>query len=144
MEPDRTYRYAGKCYFHAGYHRISQPGDACRLPGLVEKTIAMKFRHTLWLILVFVALGLYLAFIEAPTKQKKDEEETRSKQVLHFIVEDVQEFDLIKPSGTIKVRRDPKSSRWNIAEPLAVPGEDGVINQLLLCLGRSQNHPGGR
>lgn len=94
----------------------------------------MKFRHTLWLILVFVALGLYLAFVEAPTKQKKDEEETRSRQVLHFKVEDVEEFDLIKPSGTIKVRRDPKSSRWNIAEPLAVPGEDGVINQLLLSL----------
>lgn len=94
----------------------------------------MKLRHTLWLILVFAALVLYLALVEAPNKQKQDEEETRSKQVLHFKVEDVEEFDLIKPSGKIKIRRNPKNLRWDIVEPLAVSGEDGVINQLLLAL----------
>jgi len=94
----------------------------------------MKLRNTLWLILVFAALGLYLIFVEVPTTKKKDEEETRSSQVLHFKVEDVQSFDLIKPSETIKVQRNPENSRWNIADPLAVPGEDGVINQLLVTL----------
>ena len=66
--------------------------------------------------------------------EKKDAEETRSKQVLHFKVEDIDAFDLIKPSGTIKVQRNPKNSRWNITQPLAVQGEDSVINQLLLTL----------
>ncbi len=98
----------------------------------------MKFRstlwNTLWLILVFIALGLYLALVEVPTAEKKDAEETRSKQVLHFKVEEVEEFDLIKPSGTIKIKRNPENARWNIAEPLGVPGEDSVINQLLLVL----------
>ena len=102
--------------------------------GLVEKTIVMKFRNTLWWILIFIALGLYLALVEVPTAKKKDEEARRSKQVIQFKVEDVEEFELIKPSGTLKVRRDPKTSRWNIVEPLAVPGADGVINQLLLTL----------
>jgi hypothetical protein len=98
----------------------------------------MKLRNTLWLILVFVALGLYLAFIEVPTAKKKDEEETRSRQVIPFKVEDVQSFDLIKPNGTIKVQRNPENSRWNITEPLAFPGEDGVINQLLVTLEEGQ------
>jgi hypothetical protein len=90
--------------------------------------------NTLWLILILVALVLYLALVEVPTAKKKDLEETRSKQILHFKVEDVEEFDLIKPSETIKVQRNPKNSRWNIIHPLAVQGEDGVINQLLLSL----------
>ena len=98
----------------------------------------MKFRstlwNTLWLILIFVAIGLYLVFIEVPTAEKKDEEESRSRQALHFKVEEVKDFDLIQRSGTIKIQRNPKNSRWNITEPLAVPGEDGVINQLLLTL----------
>jgi hypothetical protein len=104
----------------------------------VEKTIFMKFRgtlwNTLWLVLVFIALGLYLALVEVPDAEKKDAEETRSRQVLHFKVEEVEGFDLIKPSGTIKIQRNPKSSRWNITEPLAIAGEDGIINQLLLTL----------
>ena len=94
----------------------------------------MKFRHTLWLILIFIGLVLYLALVEVPTAEKKDKEETHSKQVLHFKVEEVEAFDLIKPSGTITIQRNPKNSRWNITEPLAAPGEDGVINQLLLVL----------
>ena len=94
----------------------------------------MKLRHTLWLILVFIGLVLYLGFFEVPSKQKKDEEETRSKQVLHFKVEDVDAFDVVKPSGTIKIQRKPKNSRWNITHPLAVQGEDSVINQYLLTL----------
>ncbi|MDH5763669.1 MAG: DUF4340 domain-containing protein [Nitrospinota bacterium] len=94
----------------------------------------MKFRNTFLLILVFIALGLYLVFVEVPADKKKDEEETLSKKVIAFKVEDVQEFDLIKPSGTIKLKRNPADSRWNISEPMAVSGEDGVINQLLLQL----------
>jgi hypothetical protein len=94
----------------------------------------MKFRGTLWLILIFIGLVLYLALVEVPTAEKKDKEETRSKQALHFKVEEVEAFDLIKPSGTIKIQRNPKNSRWNIIEPLTAPGEDGVINQLLLVL----------
>jgi hypothetical protein len=90
--------------------------------------------NTLWLILILIALVLYLALVEAPTQQKKDEKETLSKQALHFKVEAVEAFDLIKPSGTIKIQRNPKNSLWNIAEPLAVPGDNGVINQLLLTL----------
>ena len=94
----------------------------------------MKFRGTLWLILIFIGLILYLALVEVPTKEKKDAEESLSKQALHFKVEEVEGIDLIKPSGTIKIQRNPKNSRWNITQPLAVQGEDGVINQLLLVL----------
>ncbi len=94
----------------------------------------MKFRGTLWLILIFIGLVLYLALVEVPSKEKKDEEESLSKQALHFKVEEVEGIDLIKPSGTIKIQRNPENSRWNITEPLAAAGEDGVINQLLLVL----------
>jgi len=94
----------------------------------------MKFRGTLWLILIFVGLVLYLALVEVPTKEKKDEEESRSKQALQFKLEEVEALDLIRSSGTIRIQRNPKNSRWNITAPLAVPGEDGVINQLLLVL----------
>lgn len=94
----------------------------------------MKFRGTLWLILIFIGLGLYLVLVEVPTAKKKNEEETRSKQVVPFKVEEVQEFDLIKKSGTIKIRRNPGDARWNISKPLAVQGDDGVINHLLLGL----------
>ena len=94
----------------------------------------MKLRHTLWLILIFVGLFLYLAFIEAPSKQKENEEEARSKQVFHFKVEEVDSFDIIRPSGTIKIKRDPQNTLWNIIHPLAVKGEDGIINQYLLTL----------
>ena len=98
----------------------------------------MKLRHTLWLILILIGLFLYLAFIERPAAEKKEADETRSKLVLHFKVEEVNEFDLIKPSGTIKIRRNPKNSRWNIIQPLSTQGDDGVINQLLLTLEEAQ------
>ena len=98
----------------------------------------MKFRgplwNTLWLILIFIGLFLYLAFVERPAAEKKDAEEARSKQVLHFKVEDVEAFDLVKPSGTITIQRNPENARWNIIQPQAFKGEDGVINQLLLTL----------
>jgi hypothetical protein len=90
--------------------------------------------NTLWLILVFIGLIPYLALVEVPTKEKEDDAESFSKQALHFKVEEVEAFELIKPSGTIKIQRNPKNSRWNIIEPLAAPGDDGVINQLLLVL----------
>ncbi len=98
----------------------------------------MKFRgtlwNTLWLILILIGLFLYLAFVESPEAERKDAEETRSKQVLHFKVEEVKAFDLIKPSGTIKIQRNPENSLWDITRPQALRGEDGVINQLLLTL----------
>ncbi|NIP99153.1 MAG: DUF4340 domain-containing protein, partial [Nitrospinaceae bacterium] len=94
----------------------------------------MKFRGTLWLALIFIGLTLYLVLVEYPTAKKKDEEETRSKQVLHFVVEDVQKFELIKKNETLKIQRNPDDPGWRITEPLAVRGEDGVINHLLLTL----------
>lgn len=94
----------------------------------------MKFRGTLGLILVFVALGLYLALIEVPSEKKKDMDAQRAKQVLAFIVEDVQKFDLIQKKETLKVVRAPDSSSWLISEPMAVGGENSVINQLLVVL----------
>ncbi len=98
----------------------------------------MKFRgalwNTLWLILIFIGLGLYLIFIEVPNAEKKDQEATRSKLVVPFKVEEVEEFDLIKKSGTIQIKRNPNDATWNIREPLAMRGDDGVINHLLLTL----------
>lgn len=94
----------------------------------------MKFRNTLWLIFILTGLVLYLILVEVPTKEKADKAESLSKQVFHFKVEEVEEFDLIKKSETVKIQRNSKNSRWNITEPMATSGEDSVINQLLLVL----------
>ena len=91
-------------------------------------------RNTLGLILILIGLFLYLAFIERPAAEKKDAEETRSKQVSHFRVEDVESVDFIKPIETITIQRDPKSTLWNITQPLPLKGEDSVINHLLVTL----------
>lgn len=98
----------------------------------------MKFRgplwNTLWLILIFIGLGLYLALVEVPNAEKKDQEATRSKLVVPFKVEEVEEFDLIKKSGTIQIKRNPNDSTWNISKPLSLKGDDGIINHLLLTV----------
>ena len=95
-------------------------------------------RNTLGLILILVGLFLYLAFIERPAAEKKDAEETRSKQLSHFKVEEIEAVDFIKPIETITIQRDPKSTLWNITQPLPLKGEDGVINQLLVTLEEAQ------
>ena len=97
---------------------------------MVEKTFVMKFKGTLWLVLVLVGLVLYTVLIEVPTAKKEDAEKERSNKILLFEMPEVEAIDLIQPNQTIHIKRRGTAA-WEITEPLQAEADTGRVNQLL-------------
>lgn len=97
---------------------------------MVEKTFAMKFKGTIWLVLVLVGLVLYTVLIEVPTAKKTDAEKERSEKILLFELPEIEAVDLVQPHQTIHIQRKDATD-WEITEPLQGMADSGRVNQLL-------------
>ena len=75
----------------------------------------MKFKGTLWLILVLAGLVLYTVLVEVPTVKKEDAEKKRSEKILLFEMPEVEAIDLVQPNQTLHIQRRDTDA-WEITK----------------------------
>ena len=93
----------------------------------------MKFKATLWLSLGLGGLALFYFFVDLPQETKLKQEQERSEKILLFDPENVEEFSIIKDSGTITVKRQG-GEHWMLVTPVNAPADNdstsAYLNQL--------------
>lgn len=85
----------------------------------------MKFKTTLILMVVFVALLAFVLFFESKTKGKKEAEE----KLVDLLSADVEKITLKKEDETITFKKDEKGD-WLITEPLEAKADSSEVNRL--------------
>ena len=85
----------------------------------------MKFRNTLALAVLFLALGGYLYFVENP----RHEQATEQKKLVSFKPDDVSEITLTYPDRQIVLKKT--GAGWRIAKPIEVDADQTAVSNLL-------------
>lgn len=89
----------------------------------------MKPRNTLVLLLVLVALGAYLYFVERPSEQR----EAEAKKLVALKKEDVTGVTLAYPDHTIVLEKNAEN-HWRVTQPVAADADDPVVNNMLTAI----------
>lgn len=85
----------------------------------------MKFKTTILLMAVFVALLAFVLFYESKTQGKKETED----KLVDLPSADVQKMSLKNEDGTLAFQRDDKGD-WLITQPLEAKGDSYEVNRL--------------
>ena len=93
----------------------------------------MKFKGTIWALIVFAGLISYYYFIDAPAIKKAEEEKELAEKILPFDEKDVQEITLLKSGAQIRLRRSGEDG-WELVEPVAAKGDSITVHYLLAAL----------
>ena len=87
----------------------------------------MKPQKTIFLIIVFIALGLYVYLFETSTPDKK--EPPKPVKALEFIAEDIQEVEIKKEGRRVLLKK--YDDTWKVIEPVEAEAKAGMVNDLL-------------
>ena len=93
----------------------------------------MKFKGTAWMLVVFLALGVYYFLVDLPAEKKITKEKEIAGKVLYFKTADVKEFSLIKANQTITLQHNPESN-WNLIQPLKTKGDKSESDSFLSAI----------
>lgn len=85
----------------------------------------MKFRNTLLIAAVFLALAGYLYFVEQPRHQ----EEAQAKKLLQFPPDAVSEVTLTYPDRQIVLKKT--AAGWRLQKPLDVAADQSAVSNLV-------------
>src|SRR2546422_7206054 len=91
--------------------------------------IAMQFKGTTILFILFVILGGYVYFTEYRGKEERQKQEESKKKAFPVEQKDISEISLIYPDRTITaVRKGEK--RWEITSPAGIEADSDELEQL--------------
>ncbi|MGV7221160.1 MAG: DUF4340 domain-containing protein [Nitrospinales bacterium] len=90
----------------------------------------MKFKGTIWFLLIFAGLISYYFLIDTPSIKKAEEEKALAEKILPFDPDDVQEIILTKSENKIHVKRSA-NEEWDLLEPVKDKGDSITIDALL-------------
>ncbi len=93
----------------------------------------MKFKGTIWALVVFAGLIFYYYLIDAPAIKKANEEKELSEKILRFDEKDVQELTLLKSDAQVHLRRNKKDG-WELIDPVSAKGDSVAVDALLTTL----------
>ena len=93
----------------------------------------MRFKGTLWLVVVLAALVFYYYFIELPSDERKKQQRELSEKILLFEPADVSEFSLISHGQTIHLKRNGKDA-WQLIEPVKAQADNTAAEAYLSLL----------
>jgi hypothetical protein len=93
----------------------------------------MKFRNTLILAVVFLALGAYVYFVELEKARK----ETQKDLLVTFDKDQVEEVTLTYPDREIQIKKDAAGT-WTIAKPLYTEADDTTVNNLVNAIAQCE------
>jgi hypothetical protein len=85
----------------------------------------MRFRNTLALAVLFLALGGYLYFVENPRHEQAAEE----KKLVSFKPDDASEVTLTYPDKQIILKKT--GAGWRISKPIDVDADQTAVANLL-------------
>ncbi len=91
----------------------------------------MKFRNTLLLLLVVIAVGVWALVIE-PKRQTTEESEKSEKKVFAWKSADVSQIEIRRDSGTVVLTRDDKNpDSWHMTQPVEGKADRSEVDSLL-------------
>ena len=82
----------------------------------------MKFKGTLWMLLVLVAFSVYYFLIELPQEKKQQEEKKRTETVLLFEDHELEEFSYSQKEHSFHLKRTGPDS-WGLTQPVQAKGD---------------------
>jgi hypothetical protein len=77
----------------------------------------MKFKGTLWMLLVLVAFVFYFFLFELPQEKKEQEEKKRADTVLPFEDHELEEFTYTQKDESFHLKRTGPDS-WDLTQPV--------------------------
>jgi len=86
-------------------------------------------RNTLLLLLVLIALGGYLYWVELPGQER----EAESKKLVALKKDAVTGMTLAYPDRTIALEKSPEG-HWRLTAPVAADADDAVVNNMLTAI----------
>ena len=89
----------------------------------------MRPRNTLLLLLVLLALGGYLYWVELPGQQR----EAESKHLVALQKDAVSAITLTYPDRTIALEKNA-GGRWRLTKPVEADADDPVVNNMLTAI----------
>lgn len=96
----------------------------------------MKFKSTIFLAVLLVALCSYLYFIELPGKEKKRIEEAKKQTLFSFLESDITEVTITGSGQSISLIQLPghPTTPWKIAEPLDAVADENAASSFASML----------
>lgn len=88
----------------------------------------MRFKGTIFLTVVLIALGAYLLWYELPQEKKRLEEEARAQRVLDLKNEEVTGLLIEEGGKEIELERhlENPDQKWQVIRPLVGPANDAT------------------
>ncbi len=90
----------------------------------------MKFRNTLMLLVLTVAVGAYVYFYEIKGGEKREKEKEAAGKLLDVKKDSVSAITL-KPDG---VELKKTGGKWELMAPVQYQADEGTVNSLLYSL----------
>ena len=91
------------------------------------------FRTTIFLAIIFLALGAYVSTIEMPAMEAETARRADAQRLLRFDYRDVTHLVYATQTERIEMSRG-KQNRWRILEPIAARGDAREIGKVLRAL----------
>ncbi|UCF64230.1 MAG: DUF4340 domain-containing protein [bacterium] len=89
----------------------------------------MKLRNTLFLFILFAALGIYVYLVEFKQYEKKQEAAEESKKLFSMVKDSVESFTFHNFYGNFTLKRI--QDQWKITEPLYTEADESTVNSMV-------------
>lgn len=93
----------------------------------------MRYWPTLLLFLILAGLGGYLYFVELPTKQLEEKQDTQSKTLLQFPESTITGLTITTAQGPVEMKSQEAGS-WAITSPLQADADPREVQALIRAL----------
>lgn len=93
----------------------------------------MRYWPTLVLLLLLAALGGYVYWVELPTQQREQIQETESKTLLRFPERSLTGLTISTAQGPVEIKSDG-SGKWTITAPLLSDADPREVQALIRAL----------
>lgn len=93
----------------------------------------MKFKETIWLSVLLLAVVLYYFLVDIPFLKEKEEEKDRVEKILLFETKNVDEISIESPLQTKVLKRRAKG-QWKLVKPLETDADNDAVQALLSSL----------
>lgn len=92
-----------------------------------------RYWPTLLMVLVLAGLGGYLYFVEVPTKQREEKQETEQKQLLPFPETAITGLSITTTQGPVELKLT-EPGKWSIVTPLQTDADHREVQALIRAL----------
>ena len=89
----------------------------------------MKFRNTVILLVILIALSVYLYVVEIKQYEKEKKQEEIAEQLFHFEADSIETFEVENQYGNFEFKKI--QGEWRITRPVYTDAEENTITSAL-------------